>query len=98
MPNAGKTLLRVPGQSRRQIDRARPLGSVETPDRFGRERVHIHRLAAVTPTWRHGQRNADAFALKLGGALRGFADAADCAVGDDDFDRQAASVTDVILD
>ena len=52
---------------------------------FGMERIHVHRLAAVTPARRDGERNADSFARKFFRARRSFGHAADAGVGDDAF-------------
>ena len=54
----GQALLAVAGEHCREIDGARALGAVEAPDRLGHERVHVHRLGAVAPAGRDGERDA----------------------------------------
>ena len=86
-----QSLLRVAGQHGGEINRAGPLGAVETPHGLGNDRVHVHRLAAVTPARRHGQRQADAFAREFFRAGGGLGHAADAGVGDDALRRVCRS-------
>jgi len=90
-----QALLVVPGQHRRQINRARPLGAVEAPDGLGHERVHVHRLGAVAPAGGHGDREADAGAGEFVGRAGRLGHAADAGVGDHALDRLAAAVPQV---
>ena len=86
----------MPGRQRGKIDCARPLGAVESPDGFRRERVHVHRLAAVTPTRRDGQRHADAFFRKFLRTQRRFRNAADTLVRDHAFHFCAIGMPEVL--
>ncbi|MPM64699.1 hypothetical protein SDC9_111587 [bioreactor metagenome] len=87
-----KSLLRMGRQHRREINRAGPLGAVESPHRLLGKRIHIHRLGAVAPAGRHGQRRGDAFTGELRGAGGRFVDAADGRVGDHALDRFAVRI------
>ena len=55
---------------------------------LGMQRVHVHRLGAVAPAGRHGERDAHAFAGELLGGAGGLGHAADAGVGDHALDRQ----------
>ena len=89
-------LLIVGRCQRREINCARPLGAIETPDGFRRERVHVHRLTAVTPAGRDGQRNADAFFRKFLRTQRRFRNAADTLVRDHAFHFCAIGMPEVL--
>ena len=91
---SGQAFLVVSGQHGGEINGAGPLGSVESPNGLGRQRIHVHRFGAVAPAGRDGQRHADAFAGELLGGAGGFGHAADARVGDHAFDRGAAGVAD----
>jgi hypothetical protein len=73
------------GQHGGEIDRAGPLGAVEAPNGLGHRWVHVHGLAAVTPAWRHRQRQPGAFAREFFRARGGLGHSADAGVGNDAF-------------
>ena len=93
MPKAGSPLLVVPGQCRSQINGARTLRAVETPDGFGGERVHVDGFGAVAPARGDRKDGADIAVAEFVGAGRGFGDPADRGVGDDAFDGRAVRIT-----
>ena len=88
----GQSLLGVGGEHRRQIDRAGPLGAVESPDRLLGQGIHVHRFGAVAPAGGDGQRRGDVLFGELRRTGGRFIDAADGGVGDDAFDRFAVGV------
>ena len=60
-----KPLLRMGSQHGSQIDGARPLRAVESPDPLDRQRIHIHRFRSIAPARRDGQGNIHAFSAEL---------------------------------
>ena len=58
--------------SRREIDRARALRAVKAPNGLNSQWVKIHRLTAVAPAGRNGQRDADVVGLEFVRAGGGF--------------------------
>ena len=93
-----QALLGVRREDRGEVDRARPLGAVEAPDRLGRQRVHVHRLGAVAPAGRDGERDAHALLAEQLGDLGRLVDAADVVVRDHALDRAAVRVAQGVAD
>ncbi len=88
-----QTFLRMAGQHGSQINRAGTFRAVESPDRLGNGRVHVHGLAAVTPAGRDREGNAHAFARKFFSASRGLSHAANARVRNHAIHRLAVGVT-----
>ena len=78
-----QALLRMGREDRREVHRARSLRAVETPDRLGSERIHVHRLGPIAPARGHRDGDADAFAPEELSRLRRLGDAADAVRSDD---------------
>ena len=93
---SGQSLLGIAREGGGEVDRARPLGAIEAPDRFGQQRIRVHDLRAVAPAGRDREAHAHALALELLGAGRGFRDAADAGVRDDAFHRQSVRVAEFL--
>ena len=86
-------LLGVGRQDGSQIDGARPLGAVESPDRLGYVGIHIHGLRAVAPAGRDRERYPYPLAPELVRGLCGLGNATDTGVGNDALHRQAIGMT-----
>ena len=93
-----QSALRVRGHDSRQIHRARPFGAVEAPHRFDRRGIQIHRLAAVAPARRDGQRGDDVKHGELLLRRSRLRAAADGRIGDHALDGTAVGVKAVFLD
>ena len=93
-----QTLLRVRGQHRRQIHRARALRAVEAPDSLGSEGVHVHGLGAVAPAGGHADGHAHVLPRELLRAVRRLFEAADGGIGDDALYGQSAAVAQIRLE
>ena len=90
----GQALLRVRGEDCREVDRARPLGAVEAPDRLRGEGIHVHGLGAVAPARGDGEGHPHALAPELLRRPRRLGHPADARVRDDALHGQAARVAD----
>ena len=77
-----ETFLGVCRKHSGQVDRAGTLGAVESPHRFGRERVHVHRFRAVAPGRGYCDVQPHALLAELIGCHGGFGHATDTGIGD----------------
>jgi hypothetical protein len=84
--------LRVTGEHRREIDRARPLRAVEAPHRLRGEGIHVHGFRTIAPARRDGQRDPDVFPPELVRARRRLRHTANTGVGDDALHLRAIGI------
>ena len=84
----------VAGENGGEVDGARAFRSVEAPNGFRAERIHVHRFGAVAPAGGYGEGETDRFAGKERVGGRGFGGSTDTLIGDDTFQNRAVSVAD----
>ena len=91
-----QTLLRMGGQNACQIYRAGTLGAVEAPYALDGVALHVHRFGAIAPARGYGQRHGHVLTTELGGAGRRLGHAADGGIGDNNLDRLAVGIAQIL--